>query len=296
MAVASALLLVCSACGGVDTLTPAVTNASAGHGGAGGAGGGIPGEAGSAGSPSGGGPSAPPRALIVGTDFGGYMDDLRARLAGTGDFETVDVLPLPSFGACESDGGAQTPSLETLLGYDVALVTMFGAFPQGHFALGDVLAEFFDAGGRVVHANTYSGWLVGGRFYGYNCSAIMQNNVCSIQCEPLAEHYTLLHEGDMWSDGIPDALVAVRESALLDGVASLSSPQNLHLHNVVVEPHVTVVARWQTDSAPMAVTGKIAGRTRADLNLVPASADLMPSAGWTGDGTRLMRNALLMSE
>lgn len=195
--------------------------------------------------------------------------DVRDKLMATGAFSVVDGL----------DAKVDTPTLEQLLPYDAALVysddigpcTSCGGIRDPN-ALGDILADYFDQGGRVVIASeahtAKSG--VGGRF---------------------ARSYLLIAAGYFLNMN-PDSLGPVNEplSPLMDGVENLSV-EGAFANTGTAMNGGTIVAGWAS-GLPLVVRGVIKERNRVDLNFYPVSSDAMPIS-WKGDGAMLLRNALL---
>lgn len=238
---------------------------------------------------AGGGGDAPvaPRVLIVAPDGAGKATDLAFKLEQTGSFEAVDVFDLGA-GFCPEE--VATPTLAELQAYDVALVFLESA-PQPRFALGDVLADYFDAGGRVV-----TGMIpIGGRFAGLTCSLA---GPCAVGCNPGGKKYGVIPlSSPMGDSGAPDALGEVLEpdSPLVQEVSTWSVSTPIRFSGATLAPTSAVVAEWAS-GAPLIVRGVVDGRARVDLNLFPPSDDTDPTYGWDGDGVALLKNALLYGE
>ena len=102
--------------------------------------------------PSAGGP----RVLLVCSDDPPLCEPIRAQLQAFGDLEVVDAF----------DARTGTPTLSELEAYDVVLTwtNYVYADPVG---MGNVLADYVDAGGKVINlmfAMGTHGWQMGGRF------------------------------------------------------------------------------------------------------------------------------------
>ena len=200
---------------------------------------------------------------IVTADDPSYIVDVQSKLTGTGAFSAVDVI----------DAEFSTPSLAQLTPYKALLVYSDHSF-NDPFALGDVLADYFDAGGRVVVA-------VGGNCLGF-----------SILGRFVDDGYHVLGFGDLDSFFPPASLGVVSEPAspLLSGVTSFSAQMSSRCLGSPTAGSVTVAA-W-SDGPPLIVRGMVQGRNRVDLNFFPPSGDAIPNF-WMGDGAEIMRNALL---
>ena len=232
-------------------------------------------------------PPIQPRVLVIASDGAGAATDLAAKLGQTGAFEVVDTFDL---GGDLCPEQALTPTLAKLSEYDVALVYL-ESFPQPRFALGDVLADYFDAGGRVVTGMVPPG----GRFAGLDCSLAGQ---CTVGCNPGGKKYGLIPlTSPIGSSTAPDSLGELfePESPLLAGVSALQVETPLRFGSANLAGSSTLVAAWES-GAPLVVRGEVDGRNRVDLNLLPLSADTDAAYGWEGDGIELLQNALLYGE
>jgi hypothetical protein len=187
--------------------------------------------------------------------------DVQAKLAQTGAFVGVDVL----------DVGQATPRLEDLQGYSAVLVYT-DALLQDADGLGDNLADYFDAGGRVVVASFANATVsLGGRWSSGGYALI----------EPLGQAQSL----ESAALGLADP-----ESPLLSGVTSLTATAAFRSQGGPIHGGV-VVATWGS-GAPLIVRGVHAERARVDLNLFPPSGDVR-SDFWRGSGAEILRNALV---
>lgn len=189
--------------------------------------------------------------------------DVQAKQAATGAFSVVDHFDL----------AAGTPTLDELLPYDVLLV-----FPDFSGAdavtFGDHLADYYDQGGRVVLSSfAMTMGVLQGRF-----------------ADPAQGYLLFTPEGQ---DAQPDSLGAILEpgSPLVLGVTMLTAAAAYRAAGPVL-PDATVVASWGT-GVPLIVRGTAQGRNRVDINLYPGSNDVADLGFWVGDGTAIIRNALL---
>jgi hypothetical protein len=172
-----------------------------------------------------------------------------------------------------------TPAASYLSQYDAVLAYNDDNFPYADpTGLGDSLAEYFDAGGRVVIAlYADAGYPIGGAFASDNY--LLLNPVNAPQGP---DSYTA---SDPSEDIDPT-------NSVLTGVSSISGigwrgTQALQNGGIAV-------ARWAS-GAPLAVVGSVTdgrghNRNIVDLNILPTD---IATGAWTGDGIALLRNALL---
>jgi hypothetical protein len=200
-----------------------------------------------------------PRVIFVSAVGNPYADEIINTQLGTGAFDKFDLF----------DAQIGTPTLAQLQQYDVALAISNSTF-QDPVQLGNVLADYFDGGGRVVLAlfAVSSGWAVQGRFG-----------------DP-AMKYMLLSVSAFDSGAESLGEVAEPQSPLMNGVASLSAASVIRNSGGEINGAV-VVARWSS-GRPLVVRGVVNGRNRADLNVFPP-----PSYFGSGNHVELLRNALL---
>jgi uncharacterized repeat protein (TIGR02543 family) len=189
------------------------------------------------------------------------VNALRDKLDALGVFSEVDVNA--------TTAGLATPSLATLLEYDAVLFwTYYGV--ANATSMGDVLADYYDAGGRVVTAvYALAGYQFAGRF------------------GTAANGYILISPAGSYSSCSGSTLGTVAEPAspLMEGVTSLSHTNPPCAQGAIVNGGITV-ASW-TGGSPMVVRGVVNGRNRVDLNLWPNDNYL------SGDYLKLIENALL---
>ena len=205
------------------------------------------------------------KVLVVGAAQKPHLDDVKKVLDGTMAFEKADLF--------EADKG--TPTLMKLQEYDAVLVFSEGPFRDSAL-LGNNLAAYFEGGGRVVvavAANTTAAPL-GGRF---------------------AQSYLLIGQGNLLTNS--DALGMIPQHSLTANVMGFSATQARRSNGVVINGG-SIVARWGISMNPLIVTGTfmvgMAPRSRVDLNFYPPSNAVPGMNGfWTGDGDKLLRNALL---
>ena len=173
-----------------------------------------------------------------------------------------------------SSSASFTPTLTDLQAYDAVLAFSTATFDDP-IALGNVLADYYDGGGRVVTAfATATSSLpraIEGRF---------------------GSDYMLLDNSGGFS-GNDDSLGTIFEpsSPLLAGVSSLSAGWAYQSTGGLANGGITV-AEWNDSGEPLVIRGEIGNRQRVDLNFYPISSEIN-SNFWTGDGFILMANALL---
>ena len=191
-----------------------------------------------------------------------YEVDVRAKLTNIGAFSRVD----------DFDAAAGTPTTAQLGGYGAVLVYSDAGFADPA-TLGNNLATYWDAGGRVVVA-TFANASVGitGRF-GTD-----------------ANGYTLISAAGQTEPASAGAILKVEPaSSLLVGVNTLTATASYSSIGVPVNGAVRV-ANWP-DGRPLVLRGVHAGRPIAGLNFYPPSSTIRADF-WAGDGANLMRNAL----
>ncbi len=208
--------------------------------------------------------------------------DPRDKILATGLFSEVAIINATGIG-----DGVGTPPLETLLEYD-AIITWSNASYDDAVSMGDVLADYVDAGGGVVvavFANTST-----------NSARFLQGRWLS---DP---GYIAIPQGGGFVDGTAAGLgeVLVEDHPTLEGVASFFNnapigssgpfgawrPAELGLTT-----GSTLVARWTTGETLIAIAPNPAV---VELGFHPVSSEV--NAGYwdqTTDGGRIMANALL---
>lgn len=83
--------------------------------------------------------------LLVHADSGSYATGAQAAMVATGRFTTVDTY----------DANSVTPTLPYLSGYD-AILAWTNYIPSDRTGLGDVLADYYELGGKALTVATYS--------------------------------------------------------------------------------------------------------------------------------------------
>lgn len=195
-----------------------------------------------------------------------FRQDVQKKLQALDVFATVDIV---NYEFCS----AEAPSLSELQPYDALLVWTDCGFGDSQ-AVGDVLADYVDDGGRVVVA-TFAGSRpdgslgIGGRFHSGSYLPVTTGS----------------HQvGDKQ---FLDPVVA--DDPLLVGVTSFDGGHSSYHHTPIsVKEGATLVARW-SGGQPLVVRGP----KSTFLNFFPPS-NAVNSGSWDAktDGARLMANAL----
>jgi len=216
-------------------------------------------------------PDCAPRVLMIHRSDDVTAIDLQTLLDGTGEFFSVDIWDV------QIEGGA-VPTAMTMQGYEVVFAWTDGGFGSANqAALGDALADYHDAGGRVVTA-TY---------------AYCNNGSLQIAGRWTTGGYTLLENtmGQVNETNNPSiGTVNEPQSPLMDDVNTFTAMTGFRCPGDPVMG-ATVVAEWE-DGTPLVIRGEVAGRPRVDLNFYPPRGAIFAN-GWSGDGLALIRNALL---
>jgi hypothetical protein len=207
--------------------------------------------------------------LIVGASGASDAAEVQTKLQATGFFSTVNAW----------DAETSTPSLVDLSAYDAVLVFSNNSFADSA-ALGNVLADYVDAGGQVAAAT----------FATNNDSISLDGRITTGGYLPFTAG------GQLDSDG-PFQLVKDQPSSpLLAGVASFDGGSESYRSNIALATGATLVAHWNDPGSVPLVMVKFApsGAAVVGLNMFPPSSDSYTGAWVTStDGARLMANALL---
>lgn len=211
--------------------------------------------------------------------------DPRDKLMATGLFSTVDIINATGIG-----DGVGTPPLSTLLEYDAVLTWSNTSFDDA-VSMGDVLADYVDAGGGVVigvfaNTSTHPDRYLQGRWLsdpGY--IAIPQNGgfvdgVAAGLGEVFIEDHPILEGVDSFFNNAPIGSNGQPFGAWRPAELSLTEDS-------------TLVARWTTGETLIA----IAPNPRVvEIGFHPVSSAV--NAGYwdqTTDGGLIMANALLFA-
>lgn len=203
-----------------------------------------------------------PRLLIVAEGAspqgGAYA---MTQLQMTGAFASVDV-------ALKTN---TLPDAKTLRQkYDAIFVMTTAISPD----FGNLLADYFDAGGRVVLA-LCGNVATGGRFG-----------------DPKGPYALFGPLGAYGNELRDQMIVAEMQSPVSAGIHALSYVNNANIAYALTQNVAATVALWTPDNFPLAVRGVVKGRGRVDLNFCADYPNAVYLGGWTGDGIALIRNAL----
>lgn len=189
-----------------------------------------------------------------------WANDVQAKIGSAGLFSVVDRF----------DARVGTPTLATLRMYDAVLVFSDAPFSDPT-ALGNVLADYVDAGGGVV-SSTFANASVplGGRW---------------------SPGYLVISPAGQTQPNASLGTIAIQNHPIMIGVTALSATMAFQSSGGLVAGS-TLVASWSTGGPLVATSNSLPGR--ADLNFYPPSSSVRADFWNTaGDGTKLMVNALL---
>jgi hypothetical protein len=215
--------------------------------------------------------AAGPNVLII--NASSYISDVVTGLNGTGQLGTVTTF----------DASAGTPTASDFEGIDVAFVVSDDDWADS-VALGNVLADFVDGGGRVVES-TFSlycpeaGLGVSGRWVTDGYGAMVNSNPDCDQRD---------------GDGPLGFAAVVPTSPLLAGVTSFNGGSSSYRNDATLAPSAVLVANWDDEfTTPFeAYSDAHAGCVTA-LNFYPPSSNIRDDF-WDAstDGWVLQANAL----
>ncbi len=209
-----------------------------------------------------------PRVMIAGApSTATWNDDVKAKLAATGTLGIIDIF----------NTNTGTPALAQLQAYDAVLVYSDLGF-QNQAALGNVLADYVDAGGGVVSA-------VFATSAGFGTSRLTGR---------WAGTYELIFGNSGQTSGAA-TLGAVTYPAhpAMSGVASFNGGTSSYRETTAaLNPGAFNIAQWN-DSRPLVVAStKFANRV--DLGFFPPSSTVRSDFWVVGtNGDKIMANALL---
>jgi PKD repeat protein len=230
-------------------------------------------------------PEAAPDVLLVCADDN-PCEPIRTQLLAFGDLGAIDVF----------DARSATPTLPQLQNYDVVLVWSNYVFadPTG---MGNVLADYVDAGGRVIDlmfSMGTHGWQMQGRFMSQNYTAVngtsilyansclgtydpnhpIMNGVTDV-CEVYRLAGTYLTPGStaiaMWQDGTifvgaKDDRTVVSITGYVGAARQWTGQMDLVVHNAILwlaqEPYTDVPWIWEEP-----VSGTVPSETTANVGL-----------------------------
>ncbi len=198
-----------------------------------------------------------------------WNTDVQNKILSTGIFAQVDVFNVA--------GGNPVPTLAQLQQYCAVLVFSDTSF-NDNVALGNVLADYMDAGGGVVLA-TFSYWVSSA---GLGISGRIVT----------AGYLPFTQAGQ--SQGTPLTLITDQPGhPIFSGVSSFNGgSSSYHNNSITTTAGTTLLGHW-SNGQPLVAIKKPTTGTIVGLNLYPPSSDAR-SDFWVSstDGARLMANAL----
>lgn len=203
---------------------------------------------------------------IVAAALTGYADEVHTYLMATGKFETITIF----------DASMATPTLADLQPNQATLVFSDKMFVDP-VALGDVLADYYDGGGRVVLALF---------------STVGPDTQIQGKFGDVTNGYMITDPAGTLSTSMDDALGSIAEpqSPLMRDVTTFSYPSSIKSQGGAINSGV-VVANWSSN-LPLIIRGTALGRNRVDVNFFPPQTQ-MGTMAWMGDGVAILRNAVL---
>ncbi|MBS0190810.1 MAG: hypothetical protein U0573_02820 [Phycisphaerales bacterium] len=210
-----------------------------------------------------------PKVLLLPADsLAANRTDVQAKLRATEIVGQVDIF----------DTTTSTPTLAQLQAYD-AVMTWSSSNYNNATALGNVLADFVDAGGGVVSAvfttaETATARRLGGRW--------------------ITGGYEIIPGASSFTTGAASlGAVAYAAHPIMSGVASFNGGNTSFRPNTfALNSGGLILAKWSDGKTLAAVSTKMPNR--ADLGMWPPSSTVFPGAWVAGtNGDKLMANALL---
>jgi len=207
-----------------------------------------------------------PAVAIMGSADPLWVEEVADKMFDSGRFSQVDVYDLLS----------TTPTLGEFLQYDSVLV-FTDSSPVNKVTLGDNMADYVDAGGRLVVAT-----------FGFYCSSGYGLDG-RITTDPYLPFTT------QCNDDAPGGLTLIKDlpaDPLMSGVNSFNGGTSSYHEVLSLVPGATQVAHW-SNGIPLVGTLDNNGHTVYGLNFFPPSTDSR-SDFWDAntDGDVLIANAL----
>lgn len=203
---------------------------------------------------------------ILGAIGDDWIADVKAKLQGTGFFDSIDTYNVMDY---------EIPTLSTLQQYQAVFVFSDASFYGGD-DMGDVLADYVDSGGGVVVAA-----------FSYNSETPM-----GMSGRMVTDGYLPFSSGD-YNYGSEMTMVAdIPESPILKGVNSFSGGSESWYDDVYLINSATLIAHWD-NGVPMIATLEFGDARVVGLDFYPVSGD-MRDGFWDSstDGALIMGNAL----
>ncbi len=207
-----------------------------------------------------------PKVLLLGADTSPFVADVQAKLRATNLFSAVDSF----------DVVASTPTLNTLQAYDAVLTWSIVGYADS-VALGNVLADYVDAGGGVV-AGAFVNALVDFQYYPRGRWALGYEIIPPV--------------GALLSNAASLGTLDYSTHPMLAGVSTLSASAAYRPVSTTLRPEGFRIAAWNDGKPLVAASTRLPNRV--DLGMYPPSSTVNATL-WdasTGVG-RLMANALM---
>ncbi|GEO03768.1 hypothetical protein AAE02nite_14320 [Adhaeribacter aerolatus] len=209
-----------------------------------------------------------PKIVVLGADDPTWVNDVKTKIAATGLFDQVDNFDIRQ----------GTPTLSFLNNYSAAIFWT-DATPSDPNALGNVIADFSDAGGGVVMSTFATGGHgLEGRF---NTAPYWVIQPTSFTSSPTLQLGTI---------PVPNHPVMQGVNTFKGGSSSYRGTSTTFTTGSLV------VANWSNGSPLVVVKENVgaAGARRVDLNFFPPSSAVRADF-WDAstDGAKLMANALV---
>ncbi len=206
-----------------------------------------------------------PKVLLVHADVAAWAADVQAKVKATNILGQVDLF----------DGNVATPTLAQLQNYDAVLVWSNGFFANPA-AMGNVMADYVDAGGGVVAAVFANGGVPNSNLQGRWTGT-----------------YDIIPFGPSAGGAATLGAVAYASHPIMSGVVGFNGGSGGYRPDTTaINPGGLIVAKWSDGRTLAAVSTRMPNR--ADLGMFPPSSTANSAfwvAGTTGD--KLMANALL---
>jgi hypothetical protein len=198
-----------------------------------------------------------------------WNTDVQTKLQSTGQFTQVDVFSVNS--------GQPVPTLAQLQAYDAVFVYSDAGFNNA-VQIGNVLADYMDAGGGVVLA-TFAFW---------------NGNGLGIDGRIKTANYLPFTTASQSSPGNLTLVKILSAHPILAGVNSFNGgPSSYHNSSISLASGGTLVANWSNGQPLIGTKEPTAGRI-AGLNFYPPSQTARSDFWLTStDGALIMANALL---
>ena len=202
-------------------------------------------------------PEAAPSVMLVCSDYQPLCEPIRAQLQAFGDLAVVDAF----------DAQTGTPTLAQLLPYDVVLTWSNYQYADAA-GIGNVLADYVDAGGRVINlmfSMGTHGWQMGGRFMTENYTA-MNGTTLSFQTLSLGTYdpnHPIMSK--------PDVITNITDYYHMDGS--------------YLTPNAYTVAQWSN--------GWLFIAAKEDRSVVSINGYVGGATQWTGQMDQMIHNAIL---